>query len=309
MSPEDHRDGVAPAVTTDTNPTATDQELLDDDLLTEIASSLGDLPALPDVGLRALRLAENPEWDLQELTQTIGRDQSLAAGFLRLANSPFFGARGTISTLNQAISRVGNTRVRSILLAAALEGFHAASRSNFKGTVLWDHSLATATMSRHLATVYTHPDPEEAFTAGLLHDIGRPVMDHKFPTQYAEVVDLMAQDRAPSLLSAERSVFQFDHTEVGFVVVTEWAFPRAIAETIRRHHDPAEAVADRELCATVSLANSLCLHAQLGPDRSPPDLDLATLPSAEILALDRAKLDTLIDELPDLVDQAQAVSA
>ena len=282
----------------------TDQALLDDEHLSAIVATLGDLQALPDIALQALRLAEDPAWDLHALTQTIGRDQGLAAGFLRLANSPFFGARGTISTLDQAICRAGNTRVQSVLLAAALDQFHATTESNFPGTVLWDHARATATVSQHLTTVCARADPEEAFMAGLLHDIGRTVMDQEFPTQYAEVVDLVAQGHTPSLRSAERCVFQFDHTEVGFVVVTAWAFPRAIAETIRRHHDPAEAEADRGLCATVSLANSLCLHAQGGPERSPPDLDLATLPSAEILALDRAALDDLAHELPHLLDRA-----
>ena len=308
MQTDTDPDGVSRASPTNHDHPVANRELLDDEHLATIVSTLGDLPVLPDITLRALRLAEDPEWDLKELTGTIGRDQGLAAEFLRLANSAFFGGTGTISTLDHAICRVGNTRVRSILLATVLEGFHATKQSNFKGTLLWEHALVTATVSRHLATVYRRCDPEEAFMAGLLHDIGRPVMDRKFPAQYAEVVNLVMQGHAPSLLSAEQSVFQFDHTDVGFVVAHAWAFPRVIAETIRHHHTPDEAVADPGLCATVSLANSLCLQAELGPDLPPPDQDLATLPSAEILALDHAELDTLSDELPHCVAQARSVS-
>ena len=254
-------DGVTSSATMSSDLPVADREPLDDDRLKAIVSTLGDLPVLPDVALSALRQAEDPDWNLRELAQTIGRDQSLAAGFLRFANAPYFGSRGAISTLDRAISRVGNARVRSVLLAAVLEGFHAPAKSNFQGTVLWEHAQATSAVSRHIAAAYKHCDPEEAFMAGLLHDIGRPVMDQEFPAQYAEVVDLLRQGHAPSLRSAEQSVFEFDHTDVGFILVTEWAFPTAIAETIHLHHTPAEAVANPGLCATVSLANSLCLHA------------------------------------------------
>ena len=117
----------------------------------------------------------------------------------------------------------------------------------------------------------------------------------------------MTQSRAPSLLNAEQSVFQFDHTEVGFVVATAWAFPPAIVEAIRHHHAPGKATVDRGLCATVSLANSLCLHAELGPDPPPPDLDLTTRPSAEILAVGPDELNDVLQELPHLVAHAWSV--
>ena len=90
------------------------REPLSDERLGEIAATLGDLPALPDIALRAMRLAEDPEWEVTALDDTIRRDQALAARFLRLANSAFFGARSKISTLDRAITLVGITRVRSV---------------------------------------------------------------------------------------------------------------------------------------------------------------------------------------------------
>ena len=279
------------------------REPLSDERLGEIAATLGDLPALPDIALRAMRLAEDPEWEVTTLDETIRRDQALAARFLRLANSAFFGARSTISTLDRAITLVGITRVRSVLLAAALEGLHEAKRSNFKGKILWDHALTTGCLSQHLAGIHGRSEPEEAFMAGLLHDIGRPVLDQMMTDKYAEVVALVKNGVAASLLSAEQRVFRFDHTDIGFVVVTSWGFPPAIAEAIRFHHDPTMAEADRPLCATVSLANSLCAKAELGP-HAEPDLDLASLPSARILGLD-ARVDELWEQVPDVVENAQ----
>ena len=251
---------------------------LSDDRLKEIAATLGDLPALPEVALQAMRVADDPNWNLRTLDVTVRRDQALAARFLRLANSAFFGARCSITTLDRAINLVGITRVRSVLLAAALEGLHESKKSNFKGKDLWAHALAAGCVSQHLSTKHRLCDPEEAFMAGLLHDIGRPVMDHVFKAQYAEVIQLVAEGVAASFLSAEQRVFRFDHTDVGFVVVTAWAFPAEVAEAIRFHHDPTMAEANPSLCATVSLANSMCAKAELGPDKQ-PDLDLTALPA------------------------------
>lgn len=278
---------------------------LSDERLREITATLGDLPVLPEVALQAMRLADNPDWDLKKLDVTIRRDQALAARFLRLANSAFFGARCSVTTLDRAINLVGITRVRSVLLASALEGLHESRKSNFKGKVLWEHALATGCVSQHLATKHRLCDPEEAFMAGLLHDIGRPVMDHVFKPQYAEVIEMVATGVAASFLSAEQRVFRFDHTDVGFVVVTAWDFPSAIAEAIRFHHDPTMAEVQPPLCATISLANSMCAKAELGPDVQ-PDLDLTTLPSAEILQL-QTQVDGLMEQVPGVVEKANAL--
>lgn len=298
MSTVEERPGIAPSSESEDQP----REPLSEERLEEIANTLGDLPALPEVVLRAMRLAENPEWDLRELDVTIRRDQALAARFLRLANSAFFGARSKISTLDRAINMVGITRVRSILLAAALEGLHESKRSNFTGKTLWNHALAAGSISQHLARTHDRSDSEEAFMAGLLHDIGRPILDQMMGDRYAEVIALVKDGGAASLLSAEQRVFRFDHTDIGFVAVTAWGFPPAIAEAIRFHHDPTMAEADRPLCATVSLANSMCAKAELGPDKQ-PDLDLATLPSTEILGL-ATRIDELWEQVPQVVQQA-----
>ena len=117
------------------------------------------------------------------------------------------------------------------------------------------------------------------------------------------MIALVRRGIAASLLSDEQRVFRFDHTDIGFVVVNAWGFPPAIAEAIQFHHDPTMAAADRLLCATVSLANSLCAKAELGP-HTEPDLDLATLPSAHILGVE-ARVDEFWEQVPNVVEQAK----
>ena len=240
---------------------------------------------LPAVALRAMRLAEDPDWDLQTLSATIRRDQGLASQFLSLANSAYFGARCTITTVERAINLVGIKRARSMLLAASLEGLHQNKTSNFRGKVLWEHALSTGCVSQLLAKKHKRCDSEEAFMAGLLHDVGRPVMDQLFTTRYAKVGDLVKSGDAESFLVAEQHVFGFDHADVGFISAKAWGFPPAFAEAVHLHHDPTIAQVDPILCATVSLANSMCVKAELGPDKQ-PELDLSELPSAEMLKLD-----------------------
>ena len=275
---------------------------LGEDQLRELVASLGDLPSLPDIALRAMRLAEDPDWDLKKLEQTIRRDQGLAARFLRLANSAFFGARCTITTLDRAINLVGITRVQSVLLAAGLEGLHQSKKSNFKGRILWEHALAVACMSQHLAKQSGIGDPEEAFMAGLLHDIGRPIMDDVFHDKYGEAIALVEDGSAASLLSAEQRIFKFDHTDVGYVVVSAWGFPPHIGQAIRFHHDPTMAENATDLCAVVSLANSMCARLQLGPDQQ-PDLDLEALASTKLLGLE-GRTEALFEQMPQLVAEA-----
>ena len=283
------------------------REPLSREQLDEIAEMLGDLPALPEVVLRAMRLAEAPDWELSKLDATIRDDQALAARVLRLANSAFFGVRCTIGTLQRAINIIGVTRLRAILLTAALERLHESQHSNFSGKVLWEHALATGCVSQYLATEGRHCDPEKAFMAGLLHDIGRPIMDQALGDQYAGVVDLVKTGAAASWLSAEQRVFRFDHTDIGFVVVTAWGFPPEIVETVCFHHDPTMAERDPLLCATVSLANSICAKAELGPHRE-PDLDLTRLPSTNMLELDARAVDRLWEQVSGVVEQSQGVS-
>jgi HD-like signal output (HDOD) protein len=199
--------------------------------------------------------------------------------------------------LDRAISMVGVTRVRSVLLAAALEGLHERKHSNFKGKTLWDHALAAGCISQYLALAHDGSDSEEALMAGLLHDIWRPILDQMLGDQYTQVIALVNDGVVASLLSAEQRVFGFDHTDIGFVAVN--GCPRPIAEAIRFHHDPTMAEADRPLCATVSLANSMCAKAELGPDRQPV-VELATLPSTEILGL-ATTVGELWEQVPRLV--------
>ena len=277
-----------------------------DDRLSKIAAKVGDLPALPQMAMRVLHLTDSDDWRLDELEEAILRDHTLAARFLRLANSPYYGVRHEITTLTRALNLLGIRKIRSVVLAASVEGLHERKRGSFPGKVLWEHALAVAFVSQHLAQWCQSCNPEEAFIAGLLHDIGRPVMDKHGREQCQEVVRMFNTQVAPTLLDAERTVFDFDHTEVGGIVAHAWNLPPVIAHAIRFHHEPHHAPDHVTEAATVNLANALCVKYGVGFEKD-QDLDLTELPGVGILELHADQLEDLTTDLLYIVRPIWAI--
>ena len=269
-----------------------------------ILAAIGDLPALPDIALRVLRIAEGDDWDVTDLADEICRDPALTARFLRVANSAHYGARRTITSPSQALTMLGSKKVRTTVLASSVEELLQAERSNFEDRALWRHAFATACVSEHLAIAEQLCSSEYAYIAGLLHDIGRSLMDQRFTDRYAEVVDRVTES-GTSFQSAESEVFGFDHTEVGFLVARAWSLPDQLADTIWRHHDPGAALSDRRLCATVSVANDWCVKHGVGP-KTQSDCEMAKLLGVQILGWNAARIDELTEGLMPMVQRLWA---
>ena len=261
--------------------------------LDEVAAWAGDLPTLSPVAARVLQLTQWRLTDTSVLEQEILRDQALATQVLRLANSCAYAMRGMVATVSRGIFLLGFATVRSMVIATCTESVYRHPHSGFKDQILWEHALGTAAISRLIAAECDYPAGEEAFIAGLLHDVGKVVMDAKLRERYKTIIANVSNAEADSFVEAERAMFGVDHAEVGFLVVRSWGLPPAIVESVRYHHDPASAIADPQLCAIVSLANALCVKLELGPHQR-PDLDLAALPACEQLGLTTGGLNRLM---------------
>ena len=261
--------------------------------LEEVAAWASDLPALSTVATRVLQLTRRSLTNVSALEQEIVRDQGLVTRILRLANSAAYGVSGTIATVNRAVVVLGFDTVRSLAVTACAESVYRGGASAFTDQMLWEHSVGAAAVSRLVAAECAYPAPEEAFIAGLVHDVGKVVMSGRLPARYEEVISSVYNGKADSFMEAERAMFGFDHAEVGFLVVQGWGLPPDIAESVRFHHDLASAVDEPHLCAVVSLANALCVKLELGPHQR-PDLDLTLLPASEQLGLTGDRLDALL---------------
>lgn len=271
----------------------------------EIAARVGDLPALPDVAAKVMSALHDPKSTAKHLERLISSDQATTAKVLRVANSAFYGVRGEISTLSRAIVVLGFNTLRSVVLAGVSETLHQSKRSCFKDKILWEHSMAVGLASRIIAQECRFEAPEEAFVGGLLHDVGKVVLDANQPDAYQSVIERVYND-GQTFVEAEGEVFGFDHADVGALVVHRWNLAPALRESVECHHDPLAAEINPTLCAIVSLANSMCVKLEIGPERR-PDLDLEALDATLMLTLQPTRLAGLAETVRERIGEEKAV--
>jgi putative nucleotidyltransferase with HDIG domain len=262
--------------------------------LERLAARAGDLPALPQVAMKVIEVASDVDSSIRDLEAAVARDQAIASTVLRLSNSAYYGMPGRISTLSRAVLVIGSDKLKSVVYAACTESLFRKSKSSFEDRILWEHSLATAIVGRFLSKRLGHPSGEESLVAGLIHDIGKVIMDTNARDKYQWVLQRVKNEHE-TFVAAEREVFGFDHADVGGLVARKWSLADNLVEAVRCHHNPSAATVDPKLSAIINLANGICVKLEIGPERL-PDLDLASLPSCDILALDRETLDCLPEE-------------
>ena len=201
----------------------------------DILRRVGNLPSLPTVVLELLGVIEREGVDLDSLVQKIEQDQALTAKTLRMANSSFYGMARQISTLQEAIAIVGLHTVRRLAMTAALMGtFAQATPATLDLAPFWRHALGAAVCARELA-VQMELNADQAYVAGLLHDIGRLVLATQFEPQYRAAMAYRAEHDC-SLLQAERSVLDLDHAMAAQALLQHWNFPQALQQAVTSHH-------------------------------------------------------------------------
>jgi putative nucleotidyltransferase with HDIG domain len=235
----------------------------------EIVLRTEDLPPFPEIAWKVIDLASDPNTGARSLEKVIQRDQSLTARILRLANSAYFQRSRQVKTVREAAALLGNDQIRSLVVTAALKPIMAGSPV---GKALWEHALAVALGARLIAASVNEADPEEAFVAGLLHDVGKSLFDRQHPRRFAQAVGLQRERPDISPLEIERRVMGVTHTEAGAVVAMFWRLPPALAEAILYHHHPELSSAYPRLCAVVHLADLLALRQGVGLIPN-PDVD------------------------------------
>ena len=162
---------------------------------------------------------------------------------------------------------------------------------------MWDHALAVSLVARTLATEYHYPKVEEASIAGLMHDIGKVVIEQHLGKKYKGVTDLV-RNEGIAFLEAEHRVLGFTHTEIGGMVIRKWKFSPYLEEAVILHHNPQGAKINPTLCAIVSLANDICVKLGRGPEWT-PDLDLPELDSTRMLNLDKEHTSRLLESIEE----------
>jgi putative nucleotidyltransferase with HDIG domain len=203
----------------------------------DLMGGVQDLPSLPAVVMELLNSIEQEDIDIAVLARKVSHDQALTAKTLRLANSSSFARQVKVTTIQQAITFLGFQATRNLIMAAAITGCFPAGRCpGFNDKAFWRHSIATAVCARALARRLRF-NQDYAFTAGLLHDIGRLVLVSSHPEAYRAVLESNAAE-ASGLLQAERAVLGVDHVDAGVALAEHWNFSDTMRQAIAYHHAP-----------------------------------------------------------------------
>lgn len=229
-----------------------------------IYESVRSLPPLPAVVDRLLALSRTPEVDFDKMAQVIESDPALTARILRAANSAFYGVSRRVQSIQQAIVLLGHEAVINLALGVSVLNLKRNLLKQWPGdpTAFWRHSLSVALMARTIARQLNRSDSEEAFVAGLLHDIGKLVLLSHHGVVYAQTILAARQSSAPLYL-LERELFDVDHAAAGYALCQHWNLPETLAQAIAEHH-AEEPPASSTISELVYDANELIKRLGLG---------------------------------------------
>ena len=252
-----------------------------------LVASIDDLVTLPEVALRIARMVDDPSSSATDIGREISHDAALTSRLLRIANSPAFGHHGKIASISRAITVLGVRQVRDLTVGlTAIRTFDGIGNELVTMASFWRHSLLCAVAAGQIAAQRARGRDESPFVAGLLHDIGQLVLFSRAPVPARQAL-LMSADSAEDLglFLCERQVLGFDHGAIGLALAKKWGLPRALQECIEFHHEPERAQEHPLDVATVHIANTVAVLAEIG------SRDLTDAPPISAAALRAAGLD------------------
>jgi putative nucleotidyltransferase with HDIG domain len=268
-----------------------------------LVDNIEDLVTLPEVALRIARMVNDPTSSATDIGREISHDAALAAKLLRIANSPLFGHQGKIATISRAITVLGVRQVRDLTVGiTAVRTFEGVGNELVTMASFWRHSVLCAVAADQVAAHRGGRRGDTPFVAGLLHDIGQLVIFNRIPDLARQAL-LTSVDSVHDLglYLCERNVMGFDHGAVGVALARSWGMPSSLQECIEFHHQPEQAREYPTEVATIHIANSIAVLAEIGSS------DVSDAPPISPAALKAAKLAPAA--IADIVAQTQQSAA
>jgi putative nucleotidyltransferase with HDIG domain len=231
---------------------------------------IGALPTLPDIPTKILQLIAGEESSMEDISGIVERDPALTANILRVANSAYYGVREKVASLKLALAILGLNEIINIVTSISIVRMFPPRKAgdSFDHAKFWQHSFGCATASQLIARELRFNVGDIEFVAGLVHDIGKLIMDQHFHSSLKEIQKLKETEGIP-LLEAEARVMGVDHATLGSWLAQRWYLPPSLIECIRYHHRPLDVLAlpapseEPALTAIISLADILAKEPDL----------------------------------------------
>lgn len=274
----------------------------------KIISTVGELPASPAIVSSVMGLTSNLDTDVEQLGKVLSTDQALSAKVLKLSNSSFYGRAKDVGTLKEAILILGFYTLRSLVIASSTHSLYKRKDESQLEQKLWEHSLATAMACRLICKKIRHRQMEEAFIAGLLHDIGKLVLSQKLTGEY-DVICGKVESNGAAFIDVEREELGFSHVDVAQLLLSKWNFPTFLTEAICAHHNPEQAGEEYDPASAKSLpvpfvvqaANNFSKHIDCGFTDF-RQVDLTALPLSQAAGFDAKQIEEIIFDLGELFE-------
>jgi HD-like signal output (HDOD) protein len=275
--------------------------------LQNIIMTTRDLPAMPQVASKVLELSSDPNTSAKQLQQVISDDQAMTGRILKIANSAMYSCSRKVRTLTEAIVMLGFNSIRSLVVTSAARNLYNTrkSRTGLKERLLWEHSIGTAFAARILASERSPGLAEEAFLSGLMHDIGKLVLNLRVPEQFDEIVQVVYNENRPFHVT-ETELLGYDHTHVGALLVNKWNLSPVMEFVILNHHNPEAMSEENPLLLYLDLANNLCKKMGIG-FIDDPDLDIMNSRANQLLQLSPEVFENTASMLQDTLESEMEI--
>lgn len=267
----------------------------------DIIKAINVVRPIPQIILKVVQMISDGNYNINEVAKDIKKEQVISAAILRLCASSYLGLKEKVTSINRALALLGEKNLFKVIVSASLELYFSDAAKGYslcKGG-LFHHALGTAIISEELAKFTGIVKPEIAYTAGLLHDIGKVVLDQYISSAYPLFYRYTQIDMA-ELDEAEKELTGITHSEAGAIIGKRWSIDESLVDVIRNHHQPERAVIAPELTHIVYLADLLMSKFQAGRE-------LVTLDKGDIasrlnkIGLTTSNLPVIVNLIPQSV--------
>ncbi|MBN2713705.1 MAG: HDOD domain-containing protein [Planctomycetes bacterium] len=273
--------------------------------LKSIVDRIVDLPTLPQVVTTIMTLIEDPDSSASDINDVMTNDPALAGRILKLVNSVFYGLPNKVSSIQQAITILGFNTIKSLAISASVFDLFGEGDEGFSYEGFWKNSMGVATVARFLSNREPGVSPDTSFVVGLLHGMGKLVLDQYAPMEFQKILEV-AQEKEIDFYKAEEEVIETTYAEIGYWLAERWQLAPDVQEVMKYQNRIADCPdKERPLAAVLAFARYVCKVKKYGSsgDFAKPQLSRAAWDS---LHIQREQLPSVIAEINNELENAQA---